>query len=199
MITIAISGGSGSGKTYFSKLLIDFLGKERVCYLSQDHYYIERHLQPYDERGIQNFDTLNSIDLNAYHNDIATLKQGLSVSRQEYVYNNPKSTPSNLTFYPSSVLLLEGLLLFHPSQIASTSNIKVFIDAPEEVMLERRIHRDAIERGYDKEDVNYRFKHHVLPFYRQYILPFKETADLIVDAQKSNFENELQWIQKKIN
>ncbi len=54
------------------------------------------------------------------------------------------------------------------------------MEAPDYLMLSRRIVRDAQERGYDMDDVLYRFKHHVIPAYNQFIAPLKQNADIII-------------------
>src|SRR5690554_1229790 len=59
---IGITGGSGSGKTYLLKRLLDAFEEGQICLVSQDNYYKSRDLQPVDEEGIHNFDTPSSID-----------------------------------------------------------------------------------------------------------------------------------------
>ena len=44
----------------------------------------------------------------------------------------------------------------------------------------RRIRRDGLERGYDVNDVLYRFEHHVMPVYESLIEPLKHQADFII-------------------
>ena len=48
-------------------------------------------------------------------------------------------------------------------------------------MINRRIKRDAEERGYDKNNVLYKYHNHVIPSFKKYILPYKKDADLIVN------------------
>ena len=60
-------------------------------------------------------------------------------------------------------------------------------------MLKRRIIRDASERGYDLEDVLYRFEKHVIPTFDNYVNPSKQWADLIIPNHKS-FETALDVI-----
>jgi uridine kinase len=60
----------------------------------------------------------------------------------------------------------------------------VFIDAEEAVKLRRRIIRDNVERGYDLNDVLYRYEHHVAPTYYHYVQPFRSEADLVIPNNK---------------
>ncbi|MBY0542185.1 MAG: uridine kinase, partial [Sphingobacteriaceae bacterium] len=77
-------------------------------------------------------------------------------------------------------LIVEGLFILHFKQIAELLNLKIFIEADEEVALQRRIKRDGMERGYPEEDVLYKWKNHVVPAYREFLLPYKEECDQIV-------------------
>ena len=60
--TIGITGGSGSGKTYFINRLSAQFSDDQICLLSQDHYYKPRDLQVIDERGVKNFDLPEAIE-----------------------------------------------------------------------------------------------------------------------------------------
>jgi uridine kinase len=48
-------------------------------------------------------------------------------------------------------------------------------------MLKRRIIRDKEERGYDLDDVLYRYENHVMPSFNTYILPYKNKCDIIIN------------------
>lgn len=198
MYTIAVCGGSGSGKSYICHRIIDAVGAANICHLSQDHYYVPRHLQPYDSNGIQNFDTLQSIDLAAFSRDVNLLQSGHEIHKLEYVYNNPEATPTKLTFRPAPILLLEGLLMLHTAEMRDLSNLKIFVEASEANKLARRIKRDAVERGYDGEDVTYRFQHHVTPMYKQYIAPYKDSADLVITNDGEELDAILKDLIQKI-
>ena len=54
--TIGITGGSGSGKTYFHKGTSSHFRPEEICLISQDHYYKPLEAQFTDSKGVQNFD-----------------------------------------------------------------------------------------------------------------------------------------------
>jgi uridine kinase len=72
-------------------------------------------------------------------------------------------------------------------------DLKVFIDAAEHIKLKRRIVRDKDERGYDLEDVLYRYEKHVVPTYEKYIAPFKSDADVII-PNNLHFEKALEML-----
>jgi uridine kinase len=177
---IGITGGSGSGKTQFLNRLLDQFTPDQVCLVSQDNYYRAREEQPIDDKGIKNFDLPTSIDFEEFKKDINALKEGRSVSRIEYTFNNPKATPKQIELHPAPILVVEGIFVLYDQEIADVLDLKVFIEAKDHIKLKRRIIRDEKERGYDLDDVLYRYEHHVMPTYDKYIKPYKEDADIII-------------------
>lgn len=187
---VGVTGGSGSGKTYFIERLMNTFGDDQICLASQDNYYKPLALQPQDENGVTNFDTPSSIDFEAYLKDILTLRSGQAVQKTEYTFNNPKTTPRMLTFLPTPIIILEGIFAFYDKALLPLIDLKIFIDADEEVKLKRRIVRDNRERGYDLDDVLYRYEKHVSPTYEKYIKPCKKEADIIINNNQ-NFDKGL--------
>ncbi len=190
---VGITGGSASGKTLFIRRLLDSFGEDQICLLSQDNYYRERHLQPKDEKGYENFDLPESIDNQQFIKDIEALHNGKEVQKLEYTFNNPNMIPKLLTFKPAPVIVVEGIFVFYFQEILKKLDLRVFIDAEEHIKLKRRIKRDGQERGYDLEDVLYRYENHVAPTFDRFIRPFKADADLIVPNNKS-FDHALEVI-----
>lgn len=187
---VGITGGSASGKTLFLTSLLKSFSKEQISLVSQDNYYKPRHMQPKDENGVHNFDTPFSIDFEQYAKDIAALKSGNSISKQEYTFNNPNKTPEMITIHPAPIVVVEGIFVFYFPELANLLDLKVFIDAKEHIKLKRRIIRDKEERGYDLDDVLYRYEKHVAPTYEKYIKPFRSDADIVI-PNNSHFEKGL--------
>lgn len=177
---VGITGGSASGKTTFLQQLLDAFGKEEICLISQDNYYRPRNEQPKDEQGIENFDTPQSIDFEAYTQDIKKIKRNEAFSREEYTFNNPNAKAALLEFKPAPIVVVEGIFVFYFPELVNLLDLKVFIDAKEHIKIKRRIIRDKTERGYDLDDVLYRYENHVMPTYEKYIEPFKYDADVII-------------------
>src|SRR5688572_19579503 len=188
--TIGITGGSGSGKTYFIKNLAGRFKTDEITFISQDHYYKARDLQFTVERGVKNFDLPTAIERDRFHHDILKLKRGETLEILEYMFNNPKAKPSVITFKPAPIIIIEGLFVQYFEEIASELDLKIFIEAKDYIKLSRRILRDNDERGYDMHDVLYRYRHHVMPIYETLIKPLKHQADLII-PNNQNFHKAL--------
>ncbi|MBN7814796.1 uridine kinase family protein [Algoriphagus pacificus] len=191
---VGITGGSASGKTLFLERLLNTFEPGEVCLISQDNYYKPRNLQPIDAQGIHNFDTPMSIDFEEYAADIRKIQAGETVTREEYTFNNASKTPKMLTFNAAPVVVVEGIFVLYYPELAELLDLKIFIDAKDHIKLKRRIIRDKVERGYDLDDVLYRYEMHVMPTYEKYIKPFKNEADLIVPNNHS-FDKALEVIR----
>lgn len=187
---VGITGGSASGKTTFLKRLCEQFGETDLCLVSQDNYYRTRSEQPTDFNGIENYDTPDSIDADAFVADLLSLINGNEVVRKEYTFNNPKIAAKEIHWKPAKVIVIEGIFVFWIKALEELIDLKIFIDAKEHVKLKRRIHRDLTERNYGLEDVLYRYEHHVSTAYEKYILPYKDSADIVI-PNNSGFESAL--------
>ena len=199
---IGISGGSGSGKTSFIRRLRATFSEDELCILSQDDYYLPREQQHRDHNDELNFDLPKSFDKKKFRKDIERLMTGEMVTIKEYTFNNPGAQPKILTFRPAPILVIEGLFVFHFKKISPLLDLKVFINAKENLKIIRRIIRDQVERGYPIDDVLYKYQHHVLPSFERFIQPYKEEADIVVNNNR-DFERGLEvltgFLKSKLN
>ena len=180
-LIIGLTGASGSGKTTFLSRLRQAFPDDLLCLISQDNYYRPREEQQQDEQGVHNFDLPQSIDQEAFLQDLQTLLRGEIVERPEYTFNNDLAESKMLRFEPRPIILLEGLFVFYQSKVEDLLDLKIYLHARETTALARRIKRDQIERNYPLEDVLYRYEHHVLPTYERYIKPLRDRADLVIN------------------
>jgi len=178
---IGIAGGSGSGKTFFLKCFLEHFSPDEVCLVSQDDYYIPvAHTMSKEELMYYNFDLPATIDNQHFENDIASLLNGQTVLKKEYTFNNPDVVPKMLEIKPAPIMLVEGLFILHFRKIADSLDLKIFIEANNDIALGRRLKRDLLERGYSREDVMYRWENHVTPGYNKYLLPYRDECDQII-------------------
>lgn len=194
---IGITGGTGSGKTFFLNSLKQHFDANSVTSVSQDDYYLPKGEQLVDENGQRNYDRPESIDHKHFANDLIALSEGKEIQKEEYTFNNPNKKPSLIITKPAPVILVEGIFIFHYAQINKLMDLKLYIDADDEITLERRLKRDKEERGYDAEDVLYKYRNHIMPSFKKYIAPYKESADLII-PNNSSFDQALNVIKARI-
>ncbi len=178
---IGIAGGSGSGKTFFLNCFLKHFEPNEVCLVSQDDYYlpIAQGMTP-EENKLYNFDLPGTIDHNLFELDINKLLNRNTIFKKEYTFNNPNIVPKLLEIKPAPIIIVEGLFILHFREIAKLLNLKIFIDAHEDIALNRRLKRDLAERGYSNEDVLYKWENHVLPAFNEFLLPYKSECDRII-------------------
>jgi len=177
---VGVAGGSGSGKTSFVRALRDQLPAGTVCMISQDDYYLPLSHQQVDPNGRVNFDLPTGIDLSALANDLELLLCGDTLVRTEYTFNQEERVPRSIEVAPAPIILVEGLFVLHHAPLRELFDLRVFIEAHEDTQLLRRMRRDELERGYGNEEVRYQWDNHVMPAYREYLLPYRHHCDLHV-------------------
>jgi len=178
--TLGITGGSGSGKTFFLRGLAAHFKPEEICLISQDNYYKPIEQQAVDENGVENFDLPGSIDRETFQADILKLMDGQNVLKREHTFNNPQAKPKMLEFKAAPILVVEGLFVQYFEEIEKLLDLKVFIEAKDHLKLSRRIKRDKKERGYDIDAVLYQYENHAMPVYETLILPLIHKADIVI-------------------
>ena len=177
---IGIAGGSASGKTSFLRDLKEIFTEDQLAIISQDNYYHPKEMQFIDENGEINFDLPTSIDRDHFHQDLVSLMANKSVEKKEYTFNNQEAEPKLIQLKPAPIIIMEGLFIFHYEEIRNLLDLRVFLDVREDIKLQRRIKRDAIERGYPEETVRYQWDNHVMPSFKAYLRPYRDDANIII-------------------
>jgi len=178
---IGIAGGSGSGKTFFLNRFLDHFTADEVCLVSQDDYYIPvAHNMTAEENKLYNFDLPATVDHQHFEDDINSLLKNQVIYKKEYTFNNPTAVPKTLEIKPAPILIVEGLFILHFRGIAELMDMKIFVEADEDIALQRRLKRDLLERGYCNDDVLYKWVNHVVPAYNEFLLPYKSECDKVI-------------------
>lgn len=166
--------------------------EEELCILSQDDYYLPREQQYRDHNNEFNFDLPKSFDKKKFRKDIERLISGETVIIKEYTFNNRDAEPKILTFRPAPVLVIEGLFVLYFKKIAPMLDLKVFINAKENLKIIRRIMRDQARAMW----LSARRRVVQIPapcaaLLQRFIQPYKEEADLVVNNNE-DFERGLE-------
>ena len=196
-LVIGICGGSASGKTYLKDLLIKNSPAGKTQAFTLDSYYLPREWQKADENGYLNFDLPEALNTDKMILDFLDLSSGFSIEQPVYQYNNKNTSIQFNILEPAPVIIAEGIFLFHYKEFLDRINIKVFVDAPFELKKQRRLERDIKERGYEEEEIRYRFDIHAEESFKKYVLPYKNQADWIIE-QDADFEKTCDYLLKRI-
>jgi uridine kinase len=185
---IGVSGGSGSGKTTFARLLAQ--ARAGCVILSQDHYYIDQSAHFRGDGENVNFDHPDAIDFPLLAQHLAMLKQGAAVEVPNYDFVTHTRKRETEHFKPYPVIVLDGTLILSQPAIREHLDASIFIDAPEAIRLERRIHRDTTERGRTLEGIMKQFTRQVKPMHDQFVEPSKTHANHVISGVEA-FENRM--------
>ena len=178
MKIIAVTGGSGCGKTLFTKLLVERLHKSTQI-LPLDCYYKDKPDKIPNEK--YDFDSPQAFDFDLYHKHLNMLNSGESIRRPHFRYETGKREEGFSKIFPKEYLIIEGLhVLLHP-KIREIISFSIFMDSPLEVAVCRRCIRDIQEFDVTAEYSLNQFLNFVRPAYFEYILPAKKHSDLVVE------------------
>jgi len=196
-IIIGIAGGSGSGKTTLAKKIIAAFPDHSVL-ISQDAYYHDLGHLPMEKRSEVNFDHPQSIDFELLKTHLLELKNNSPIDVPVYNFSTHSREPFCQTITPAQVIIVEGILLFAVEEIRDLFDLKIYVDADDDIRVLRRIERDINERGRTFISVRDQYLRTVKPMHDIYVEPSKQFANVIIPSNSRN-ERALDVIISKIN
>ncbi len=197
-IIIGIAGGTGSGKTSLAKGILSEYGEGEVAVIEQDSYYNDLSHILYEERVTQNYDHPDSIDIELFESHLQNLLNGESVNVPTYDFSTHVRMDQATKITPHHVIVVEGILILHYTQLRDLFAINIFVDTPADIRFIRRLTRDIHERERTPDSVNKQYLATVRPMHNQFVEPSKYFADLIVPEGGEN-KVAVDLIRTKIN
>lgn len=178
-ITIRIYGHGASGKSTFTKKLVEKLNPEKINLLETDPYIISGYyrdlVQPKEspnQKVTANIPV--SHELNSLKRDILALQQGLNILTIEEPWC--KSVILNAE---RPILIVEGMSsAFLPKELFDLS---VCLKTTSETELKRRAIRDTKDRGRNLEFIRKTHKSR-REQYINYYQPFEKDADILIET-----------------
>jgi uridine kinase len=186
MTIIGVAGGTASGKTTFVNEVMSGLSTEGLGLIAQDAYYKDNSHLTFDQRCLLNYDHPEAIDFDLMVEQIKALKAGASIDQPVYDYKIHNRTTETLPITPKAVFIIEGILVLHHKALRDLMDLKIFVDAPGDQRLMRRMKRDMAERGRDLDEVMQRYSQTLKPMHDAYIEPSKAHADIVVLSHQNN-------------
>ncbi|RXH54990.1 uridine kinase [Granulicella sibirica] len=182
-VILGIAGCSGSGKTTLARELTSQLD---ATLLPLDFYYQDlSHLAPAD-RAAFNVDHPDSIEHDLLVEHVKTLASGKPIDRPVYDFATHTRVPNQFErIEPTRVLIVEGILALHYESLRALYDLSIFVNAPHDLCLTRRIHRDLRERGRTEQSVRDQFDATVRPMADLFVLPSGAHATLTVEGTQA--------------
>jgi uridine kinase len=185
-LIIGIAGGSGSGKTTVAKKIFQAFDKDEIAFVDQDSYYKDLSYLPLDERRKVNFDHPNALDTELLLEHVRRLKEGQPIKKPIYSFKVSAREDSYQIVMPGKAVIVEGILIFDPPALRDLMDIKIFVDADDDIRLIRRITRDIKERGRSLNHILEQYSKTVRPMHLEFVLPTKRYADVIIPRGGNN-------------
>ena len=178
---LLMAGGTASGKTTIATALSQ---KIHAVLIHHDRYYKNiPHPRGY------NFDEPDALENSLLAKHIRQLKNGDQADLPVYDFATHSRSNQTQTITPSSVIIVEGILVMSVPQLRELADVCVYVDAPADIRLVRRMKRDIVDRGRDVEGVLSQYLSTVRPMHELHIEPCKQKASLILDGTTPVEEN----------
>ena len=190
-VVLAIGGCSGSGKT---TLAAELARQLEATLFPLDLYYRDLSQFPLDTRDKRNFDHPDSLESELIIEHVHALANGEAIDRPVYDFKTHSRVAGAFDrIVPTKVVVVEGILALHFPELLPLYTLTIYVDAPNEICLRRRIYRDMMERGRTEQSVREQFYATAHPMAEQFVIPSAARAALTVDGTES-----LDWSIERI-
>jgi uridine kinase len=152
-----------------------------------DSYFkdIDDSSLPRGRNGEPFFDHPGAYHLDEVQRDVLALIGGSSIALPNYNMDQNKRLPGNGgILLPTPTVIVDGLFAIDLDFGQEINTLSVYIDAPPETRLRRRIDRDEEKYGVPKKVVSEAFWSRIEPQSRLYIEPQKDCADIVVRSEE---------------
>lgn len=179
-VVLGIAGGSGSGKTTVLQQIIREFGSDPIAVLDHDAYYHDLSPLSPEERSQFNFDHPDALETDLMAEHLDRLIEGESIEKPVYDFTTHTRKDETETVEPRPVIMIEGILVLAESILEERMDIKIYVDAADDIRLMRRIRRDINERGRSIEGILRQYERTVRPMHLEFVEPSKREADIII-------------------
>ncbi|NIA18513.1 MAG: nucleoside kinase [Simkaniaceae bacterium] len=198
---VSIAGPSSSGKTTFAKRLgIQLrINGFKTLTLSMDDYFIDRSKIQKNADGIQDFESIDVLDLGLLVRHVHTLLSGGVIQRRSYDFKTGRGsdTGEKIRLGQWDLIILEGIHGLNPALTQAMGHTKlhhIYVSAITQLNIDsnhristsdnrllRRLVRDHLFRGYTPEDTLERWPS-VREGEERNIFLFQEEADFMFNS-----------------
>jgi uridine kinase len=179
---IAIAGPSCAGKTETSKSVSRLLNAQTI---GLDSYYRDLSHLEFEQRTKFNFDEPAALDHDLLVQQLKDLTAGKAIYVPVYDFTAHNRTHRAELVEPAPFLILEGLFVLYWDDVRELCDTTVYVDAPDDICLQRRRYRDVRERGRTVESVMKQYIETVRPMAAKYVWPTKSLAEVVVSGTDS--------------
>lgn len=177
---VGLAGPSGSGKSTVARRVAPRLDGRVI---SLENYSIVLNHLSLQERAQQNYDAPHAIDVQLLESDIRRYAAGHPIDAPICDFAQHSRVAGRYEHIPATgLLIVEGILALHFAQLRALFDLSIYLEAPEDICFHRRKARDITERQRSLDFVRWQYKNTVLPATRQYVLPSRNYANLVLES-----------------
>ena len=198
---IAITGGSGAGKTTTARALARLLGAGSVVVAEDDYYRCASAIPGFDA-ATYNFDAPEAKEHALLREHLALAKSGEAFDKPVYDLVTHRRRPEVERIVHADFVIVEGIHLLISPDLRALFDLRVYVEADEAVRLARRMIRDVESRGRTPRSVMMQFFANVRPMHERHVAPQRAFADLVLtcpyDAGPENADANAQRIRERL-
>lgn len=184
-LLVGIAGGSGSGKTTLARRVLAEFSHTSAVLVPSDAYYQDLSHLPPTEQARRNFDHPDALDTGLLAEHLIALRFGRTVDVPRYDFATHSRVGGPAPTGPAPLVVVEGVLVLAVEELRSCLDLGVFVAARAEVRLERRLRRDVVERGRDRESVLRQWHASVQPMHEALVGPSRRHAHVVVSGEEA--------------
>src|SRR5229473_2810052 len=132
-LVVGIAGGTCSGKTTVARKIHEALSECRVAFLDQDSYYRDLSELSLSDRREVNFDHPDAFDTPLLVDHLRALKAGRPVQKPVYNFVTSLRERERVEVHPGDLVLMEGILVLHIPSIREQLDVRIFVDAEDDI------------------------------------------------------------------
>jgi uridine kinase len=176
---IAITGGSGAGKTTIARALARRLGEAAVVVAEDDYYRCATSFPDFDA-AVHNFDEPSAKEHALLVEHLRLAKSGEAFDKPVYDLVTHRRQTRVERIVHADIVIVEGIHLLADEELRALFDIRVFVEADEALRLGRRMIRDVEARGRTPRSVMSQFFQTVRPMHEAHVAPQRAHADLVL-------------------
>lgn len=173
-LVVLMAGGTASGKTSVANA---FTQKYGGLLITHDRYYRDTSFS-----DSSNFDEPAALDNQLLAEHIQLLKSGKPAPLPIYDFPTHRRQKKVDIVHPEDIIIVEGILTLAAEELRLVGDTNVFVHAPADIRLARRLLRDVVERGRSVHGVLQQYLETVRPMHFLHIEESRKFATLELDG-----------------
>lgn len=189
---VGIAGGTASGKTTLATRLAVELG---ATLISHDRYYRDA-----PEPHRHNFDHPEALETELLVQHLDALHAGEAVDLPVYDFALHQRRSEVDRVDPQPFMIVEGILVLADARLCDRFDLRVYVQAPDDLRFIRRLERDVAERGRTVGSVIHQYLATVRPMHEAHVAPSLERAQVVLDGTspvEGEVERLMAWLPRR--